>query len=199
MPPIENKLDGSMYPIENQLDDPISFGRFVGSIESRMIQTTWRITRNQADAEDAIQAALCIAWRRRAVLADHPNPVALMLKICIDASLDLLKKNRSTRKTLNSFAATQNCQNYSATNMVPASQVETNEAFAALILEIERLPPKVSQAILMRLVDETPYPEIAAALECTEVAARKYVQRGRETLQTRLRQKSLDAFAGESR
>ena len=188
-----------MSPIENPLDNPTSFGLFVSSIESRMIQTTWRITRNHADAEDAIQAALCIAWRRKEILAAHPNPVALMLKICIDASLDLLKKNRSTRNTLDKFVDNGLNSVRSVANLTPPIQMEKSESFAMLISEIEKLPRNISQAILMRLVDEVPYPEIASVLECTEVAARKYVQRGREALQTRLRQLNVEPIVEGAR
>ena len=188
-----------MHPLGSQLDNPISFGQFIRSIESRMIQTTWRITRNQADAEDAIQAALSIAWRRKEVFMDHPNPVALMLKICIDASLDLLKKNRSTRNTLNKFAESSPSPMSIPFSLTPASRLESEESLSVLLSEIKKLPGNLCQAILLRLVDEMPYPDIAAALGCTEVAARKYVQRGREELQTRLRDLKLDPYSGEAK
>lgn len=160
------------------------------------MQTVWRVTRNQADAEDAIQAALSTAWRRREVLAAHPNPVALMLKICIDASLDLVKKKRSTRGTLERYV---NADIQPTRIAAPSELAESEESIALILFEIQQLPRNLSEAILMRLVNELPYSEIASALDCTEVAARKYVQRGRTQLQARLRCLDLDQFTGGNR
>ncbi len=160
------------------------------------MQTVWRVTRNHADAQDAIQAALSVAWRRKEVLAIHPNPVALMLKICIDSSLDLVKKKRCTRHTLERY-----CQSESVSikSVCPSENVQ-NEEFVSLILsEIHKLPRNLSEAILLRLVNDLPYSEIASALDCSEVAARKYVQRGRALLQARLRGLKLDEVPGVKR
>jgi RNA polymerase sigma-70 factor, ECF subfamily len=160
------------------------------------MQTVWRVTRNQADAEDAIQAALSTAWRRREVIAIHPNPAALMLKICIDASLDLVKKRKSTRRTLERYI---NGDFHPACSTAPPEYIESQESVSAILSEIHQLPRNLSEAILMRLVNDLPYSEIASVLECTEVAARKYVQRGRSLLQARLRCLDPDQFTGGSR
>ncbi len=160
------------------------------------MQTVWRVTRNHADAEDAVQAALSTAWRRKEVLAIHPNPMALMLKICIDASLDLVKKRRSRRSTLERYVQTSNGSNKATT---PSTHAEGEESIAIILFEIHQLPRNLSEAILMRLVNDLPYSEIASVLDCTEVAARKYVQRGRDQLQARLRCLDLSQLTGDNR
>ncbi len=160
------------------------------------MQTVWRVTRNQADAEDAIQAALSTAWRRREVIDVHPNPAALMLKICIDASLDLVKKRRSIQRTLERYG---NVDHPASPDATPREQIECQESVSAILSEIHQLPGNLSKAILMRLVNDSPYCEIALVLECTEVAARKYVQRGRALLQDRLRCLDLDQINGGNR
>jgi RNA polymerase sigma-70 factor (ECF subfamily) len=49
---------------------------------------------------------------------------------------------------------------------------------------MRRLPREQAEAIHARIVDERPYPEIARALQCSEVVVRKRVSRGLKTLRT---------------
>jgi DNA-directed RNA polymerase specialized sigma24 family protein len=47
---------------------------------------------------------------------------------------------------------------------------------------ISRLPPKSAVAVMMRVLEEQPYPVIAEALGCAETTARIHVMRGRARL-----------------
>ncbi|WP_051471179.1 RNA polymerase sigma factor [Patulibacter minatonensis] len=61
---------------------------------------------------------------------------------------------------------------------------ETDEAL--LHEHLAALPTAQRTAILARVVDERPYPEIAAELQCSEAVVRKRVARGLSALRTRL-------------
>lgn len=52
--------------------------------------------------------------------------------------------------------------------------------------QLAALPAAQREAILARVVDERPYPEIAAELQCSEAVVRKRVARGLSLLRTRL-------------
>ena len=108
----------------------------------------------------------------------------------------LVKKKRSTRSTLERYV---NSELQPARMAAPTELVESEESVSLILSEIQQLPRNLSEAILMRLVNELPYSDIALALDCTEVAARKYVQRGRSQLQARLRCLDLDQFTGGNR
>jgi DNA-directed RNA polymerase specialized sigma24 family protein len=49
--------------------EPLSFDALVRPIEDQMLRSIWRITRAAEDAEDALQEALTVIWRRRALFA----------------------------------------------------------------------------------------------------------------------------------
>lgn len=55
-----------------------------------------------------------------------------------------------------------------------------------LAAQLAALPDAQREAILARVVDERPYPEIAAELSCSEAVVRKRVARGLSFLRTRL-------------
>lgn len=61
---------------------------------------------------------------------------------------------------------------------------ESDEADIAALLD--DLPGAQREAILARIVDERPYPDIAADLECSEAVVRQRVARGLSALRTRL-------------
>src|SRR5512141_1924911 len=70
----------------------LEYERLIAPIEARLIRTIWGIVRDPADAEDALQEALAVIWRRWDRLQAHPNPEALVLRICINAAHDALRR-----------------------------------------------------------------------------------------------------------
>jgi RNA polymerase sigma factor (sigma-70 family) len=60
------------------------------------------------------------------------------------------------------------------------------EQDAQVLRAIGRLPKNQARAILMHAVEEIPYGDIAAALDCREGTVRKHVARARTRLRTLL-------------
>jgi len=69
------------------------YERLIKPIEDQMIKSVWRITCNSSDAEDAFQDALMKIWKHIKKIQRHPNPHALILRICANSAYDILKKN----------------------------------------------------------------------------------------------------------
>ncbi|MCK7462047.1 MAG: hypothetical protein MZU84_08305 [Sphingobacterium sp.] len=63
------------------------YDSLVRPLEPRMMRTVWRIVRHEEAAEDALQDALAVIWKKRDAVARHPNPRALILKIAVAAAL----------------------------------------------------------------------------------------------------------------
>lgn len=81
------------------MSEPARFlEQFIEPVESRMIRSIWRITRDATDAEDALQNALMVLWRRRSRIARHASPPALILRICIDAARDVARRRARRRQ-----------------------------------------------------------------------------------------------------
>ncbi len=148
-----------------------------------MMRTVWRIVRDPEEAADALQEALATIWRRRDRVQKHPNPEALVLKICIDASYDMLRKTKRHRKDDN----TDNLKQIPATDGAQGVDVLLEKETESEIMDaVATLPKKQAVAILMRIVREESYETIARAMGCRESTVRIHVLRGRNKLKNKL-------------
>jgi RNA polymerase sigma-70 factor (ECF subfamily) len=159
------------------------YDALVRPLESRMMRVAWRIVREREAAEDALQDALTIIWKKRDAVARHPNPRALILKIAVAAALDALRKSR--RQLRHEVAGLPDDRTGDGTPSV--TKAAEDRALRAEILEaIARLPERQATAVLLRIVEEQPYEDIAAAMDCAETTARVHVLRGKAALAKRL-------------
>jgi RNA polymerase sigma-70 factor (ECF subfamily) len=153
-----------------------SFEELVTPLEDRMIRTIWRIVRQPEEAEDTLQEALAVIWKKLDRINSHPNPQALILKICANAAIDTLRKRRFGQRLAGS----------SEVDGLPSAAMPDNvaekEMEAVVLGAISRLPRKQSVAVLMRIVEEQSYAEIGRALGCREGTARTHVLRARSKL-----------------
>jgi RNA polymerase sigma-70 factor (ECF subfamily) len=144
-----------------------------------MMRSIWRIVRHPEAAEDTLQEALTIIWKKMGRIRRHPNPQALILKICVNAAYDTLRRSRRIRQN----------EKYAEIQELPADpdsnglrRLEKKNVEAEILKAIRRLPRKQALAVLMRTVQEQSYDSIAQVLECSEVTARIHVSRGRARL-----------------
>jgi RNA polymerase sigma-70 factor (ECF subfamily) len=156
--------------------EKLSYEELIDPVRERMMRVIWRIVRHPEEAEDTMQEALTIIWRKRDRIIRHPNPQALVLRICINSAVDALRKRRRADHFVGSEvidrlpdAATRN----------GFAQVETEEAVNRAV---GRLPRKQAVAVVMRILEGYSYREIAEALGCREATARTHVLRGRVKL-----------------
>jgi RNA polymerase sigma factor (sigma-70 family) len=163
--------------------DQTDYERLIRPIEDRMIRSLWRIVRDPDDFDDAFQEALAAIWKRLGRIRRHPNPHALILRICANAAYDVLRDNARCRRgeQLDLLSADVAHPSPSIPDLL-AGQEERREISRA----ISRLPRKQAEAALMRFAQELPYREIAQALGCSEVTARTHVKRARARLSKQL-------------
>lgn len=154
------------------------------------MSSIWRILRNANDAEDAFQSVLEKLWRDWHRVAKHPNPQALVLKICVDAAYDAWRRLQRTRRNVPLTEAARDKELKVAESI---DVVADDEFRASVMTAIAQLPRNQATATLMRLVQDAPYEQIASAIGCSEVTARKHVERGRAKLRS-----SLEAFDPKS-
>ena len=164
-------------------DSQQAYDRIIRPIEDRMIRSIWRIVRHPQDAQDAMQDALLTIWKRWDRVTGHPQPQALVLKICIDAAYDLARRSvRNGRARRLSQLGDQQCD----ASRTPSEEVSGTEQHAEILRAIHRLSRRQAAATLMRVVQDQSYGQIAAALGCTEATARKHVARARDRLRVSL-------------
>lgn len=155
------------------------YERLVRPIEDRMIRSVWRIVRDPDDADDAFQEALTTIWKRLNRIRRHPNPHALILRICVNSAYGVVRQRarHQNREKLEPLPETLPDPSPSA-----AERISGREKREEIFQAISRLPRKQAQAVLMRFVEELPYSQIAQALGCREVTVRKHVARARSRL-----------------
>ncbi|MCP5108081.1 MAG: RNA polymerase sigma factor [bacterium] len=159
----------------------VSYEQLIAPIETQMMRSIWRIVRDPQEAEDTMQEALTITWRRLDRIRSHPNPQALILKICIDASYDTLRKRKRYDRTQQEDP--EQLHNVpSPAGLTAPDELEGKEIENEILNAIGRLPRKQAVAVLMRIVQEQSYETIAQALGCAETTVRIHVSRGRERL-----------------
>ncbi len=166
--------------MENRESD---YDGLIRPMESRMMRSIWRIVRQKEAAEDALQEALALVWKKRDTVARHPNPQALILKISVDAAYDAVRKSRRRLRHEIQVARGE----YADVSAAPPAREAEDKSLRAEVLEaIGRLPKRQASAVLLRVVEEQSYEEIAKAMGCSEATARIHVMRGRAVLARRL-------------
>lgn len=160
------------------MDNPQSeYNRLIQPIEDRMINSVWRITRNPDDADDAFQDALVKIWKQLEKIRMHPNPQALILRICANSAYDILRKKHRFRKIEEQYSTDFQDKPSLSDESILSSEIKT-----VVLSAISRLSRNQATAILMRYIQELPYGEIAGALGCEESTARKHIARAKVKL-----------------
>ena len=168
----------------------------VKPMEPRLMRTIWRIVRRREAAEDALQDALTIIWKKRAAVARHPNPQALILRIAVTAAIDAVRKDK--RRLGHESPGLPDDRSEDATATVEKN-VEGHELRAAIVEAISRLSRRQATATLLHIVEEQPYEEVARAMGCSETTTRVHVLRGRAALAKRLGRERPDLAGGFDR
>jgi RNA polymerase sigma-70 factor, ECF subfamily len=160
-------------------DDRTIYDDLIAPLETTMMRSIWRIVRNADLAEDCLQEALAVIWKKRLLISRHPNPPALILKICLDAAYDSLRRVATMRRQMD----------LSKLNDEPAPadhsadrHLEERELQEQVQQAIRRLPRKRALAVMMRLIHEESFEAIAQALDCSEVTVRIHISKGRAQL-----------------
>ncbi len=155
------------------------YDEWIRPMEDRMMRTIWRIVRDAEDAEDTLQDALTLVWRKLERVRSHPNPQALILKICIDTAYDTLRRRKRGQRHEEPDVAPLmpiRVEDRASENIV------RKEMESEVMNAIARLPRKQAVAVLMRIVQDEPYATIARVLECSETTVRIHVSRARARL-----------------
>jgi len=172
-------------------DEKTLYDQLIAPLESQMMRCIWRIVRHPDLVEDTLQDSLMIIWKKLDLIRNHPNPQALVLKICLDAAGDTLRKKRRFLRREEPYPARE--------LPIPAGGrgediLERKEIEEEVLAAIGRLPKKQAAAVLMRIVQDRSYEAIAQALACSETTARIHVSKGRAKLSQRLSHLSSKSF-----
>ena len=157
--------------------------RLVSPLRNRMIRTIWRILRDPDDADEALQEGLTLTWKRLDRILRHPNPTALILRMCTDTARGIYRKR--TRRS---------CHEVELSSTIPFTNpylsasylLESKEESAEILEAICDLPRQQATAAYLRFVEGESFGTLAQALNCSEATARMHVNRARAKLRRKL-------------
>jgi RNA polymerase sigma-70 factor, ECF subfamily len=160
------------------------------------MRTIWRIVRQREAAEDALQDALAVIWKKRDIVARHPKPEALILRIAVTTAYDTVRKSR--RRLRHEIPGLPD-ERVDDTSPPVEKEIEDSDLRAAILGAIGRLPKRQATALLLHVVEEQSYEDIARAMDCSESTARVHVMRGRERLARHLATELPNLVGGSDR
>jgi RNA polymerase sigma-70 factor, ECF subfamily len=152
------------------------YDNLIAPIEDRMMRTVARIVRDPDDAADAFQNALMAVWKDLRKIHEHPNPHAYILRVCVSAAYDSVRRRSRLEKRQTVLES-----NVAALDG-PESSLLARERERAVLDAIASLPKQQAEAVLMRIVAEESFEAIAQALGCGETTARSHVSKGKARL-----------------
>ena len=159
--------------------DAQEYEQIVLPLHARMAGTIWRILRNREETEDVLQEVLLRIVGKFRKIRKHDNPRAFILRMCINQSIDHLRKRQRKAKMHQEVARLQEEDRGDSSRR---AQLMQQEELQEVLQVIQGLPQRESEALLLRAVEELPYIEIAQALNCGESTARVLVSRARKRL-----------------
>ena len=168
-----------------------TYEQLIVPLESQIKRSIWRIMRDPTAAQDVLQDALVIIWKKLERIRKHPNPQAFILKICINTAYDYLRKQKPFLR----YEDLAKNGRLPASNTPTAPKILENKKLEAEILKaISLLPRKIALAMFMRIVQGQTYAVIAKTLNCREVTARSQVSKGRTRLMHRLAHLKIESY-----
>jgi RNA polymerase sigma-70 factor (ECF subfamily) len=162
--------------------DRAAFRSLFESHRQRVFSLAYRYLRNRPDAEDVVQETFIKAFHSlpRYSPEKGPNFASWLHRICINASIDTLRKNQRTNaRSLAAEDANELPVERQAFNPVAAS--EGSEIRARINQALRNLSPKQQIIFSLRHYEEYSIREIAAQLGSTEGSVKKHLFRAVRT------------------
>lgn len=145
------------------------FEELVDAHSGELFGFLWRMLGDEAEAQDCLQDTFLRAYRAYGCV-QNDNLRAWLYKIATNSARTQLKRT-SARRTRNEPLIEEIASKDKAVH----AQVAERLSIAEVKQAVQALPARQRAALMMRKYQELDYAEIAAALECSEDAARANV------------------------
>lgn len=175
--------------------DRNAFRQLVERHSPVVFRIAWRITGDEALAEDAVQEAFVNAWRRLDRFRGDARFGTWMHRITVNAALGLVRKRTRRREENledNEMDAVMNTQ--SAKDPQPDQVMQQHDLGEATRVAMAGLSDMERGAFLLRHFEEMSIREIGQAMDMNEGAVKqalfRAVRKMRVTLETQVRQQA---------
>lgn len=185
-PPTSGSIAGAMRGSRTQ---PELFSEVFRSCAQRVLGNLVSMTRDAELAAELTAETFAVAFEKRARFRGHSDGELFgwLNAIARNKFVDSLKRGQVERTAIESLGL-----HVPQISDSDAADLEfehaSAEARAALVRELERLPRRQRDAIVMRVIHELSYDEIADATATSVAASRQHVSRGLSAMRGRLKE-----------
>ena len=159
--------------------DKEAYGALVVRYSGRLFRVAFRITGNEADAEDVVQETFLRVLRHRSKLSEVRDYRVWLVRIAWNLVLDR-KRRAKTRPQVDDFE--------DVVRVLPTSELSaekrviTEQRHGRILALIDTLPAREREVLLLSAVQELSTVEIALVLDTTESTIRSRLYRARHAL-----------------
>ncbi len=173
---------------KNQTDAALTITALVAEYSTALYRVAFSVTRNAAEAEDAVQEAFLRVLRHQERLGEIRDYRVWLVRIVWNIVLDRKRraKTRPENEDLSDHA-----------RVLPSSDPRADQAAISnqergrIMALIDRLPHREREALLLSAVEDLTTAEIAAVLGTTESSIRSRIFRARRELSVLLEQEGI--------
>ena len=145
----------------------------------RFYKGAFYLLESESDAEDAVQELYLKLWKIHDSLGDVKNPVAygisVMKNICID---------RIRKRTIRQAEPLEKAPPLE--DAPPERRSESRDTLRYLIGEMEKLPQKQRDILIMRAIEGLEYEDISRRTGLSQVHVRVLIAQARKTLRSKI-------------
>jgi RNA polymerase sigma-70 factor, ECF subfamily len=175
-------------PVAKPLDKAQTIAQLVAEYSTALYRVAFSVTRNAAEAEDAVQETFLRVLRHEARLGEIRDYRVWLVRIVWNIVLDRKRraKTRPEGEDIAEHARVLTSGEFGADDAAISSQEH-----ARILALIDRLPAREREALLLSAVEELTTAEIAAALGTTESSIRSRIFRARRELAVLLEKEGI--------
>lgn len=190
MSAFEGQLAGWMTPapIAQTVDKSQTIAQLVAEYSTTLYRVAFSVTRNAAEAEDAVQETFLRVLRHESQLDEVRDYRVWLVRIVWNIVLD--RKRRAKTRPENEDIA-DHARALPSNERGADATVISNQEQARILALIDRLPRREREALLLSAVQELTTGEIAAMLGTTESSIRSRIFRARRELAVLLEKEGI--------
>jgi RNA polymerase sigma-70 factor (ECF subfamily) len=122
----------------------------------RLVRFAAAVTRNQHDAEDAVQTALVRVASKPSLLSPTNCPWAYLLRMVRNEALLIARRKKRWTKANNLADLITSC---------PVNEMEREETYREVWSALRMLPPQQAEVVVLKIWEEMTFAQIAVILE----------------------------------
>jgi len=177
--------------LEAQRGGQAAFGEIVRSYQRAVYRVAWGLTRNASDADDVTQETFLRAWQAIGRFRVGEPLYPWLSRIAVNAAFSLMRRRRRRPET--PLEPLMDAGRQWATGDDPAAEAEAGERDRKLQEAFAGLSEEHQAVLVLRVVQDLAYEEIARALHVPMGTVMSRLSRARAELRSRLR-----ALTGET-